>query len=103
MFWSSCHLNINCFTGSVDLQTEANLVVQALRINTLSKLTFSDCLRFDALVRDVFQDVEFKDIEYESLAKAFREVCEELNLQVIERQVSIVRGFCRVFSPGMGQ
>ena len=33
----------------VDQNTEAKLVVQALRINTMSKLTFSDSMRFDAL------------------------------------------------------
>ena len=71
----------------VDAQTEANLVVQALRINTLSKLTFSDSLRFDALVKDVYPGVEFKDIEYENVAAAFREVCKENNLVINENQV----------------
>lgn len=53
---------------------EANLVVQASRINTLSKLTFADSKRFDALIADIFPDVLFKDIEYESLAEAVRQV-----------------------------
>ena len=53
---------------------EANLVVQASRINTLSKLTFADSKRFDALIADIFPDVDFKDIEYESLAAAVRQV-----------------------------
>ena len=66
---------------------ESKLVVQALRINTLSKLTFSDSTRFDALVRDVFPGVEFKDIEYETLAEAIREVCKESGLKVNENQV----------------
>ncbi|XP_012944204.1 cytoplasmic dynein 2 heavy chain 1 [Aplysia californica] len=73
--------------GKVDAGLEAKLAVQALRINTLSKLTFSDSKRFDALVRDVFPGVEFKDIEYESLGAAFREVCVENNLLVNENQV----------------
>lgn len=73
----------------MDKETEANLVVQALRINTLSKLTFSDSIRFDSLVRDVFPGVKFKDIEYEQLAAAIREVCKESNLCVIENQVTI--------------
>ncbi len=74
-------------TEKVDGQTEANLVVQALRINTLSKLTFSDSIRFDALLKDVFQNVKFKDIEYDSLAKAIREVCVESNLVTNDNQV----------------
>ncbi|XP_055895255.1 cytoplasmic dynein 2 heavy chain 1-like isoform X1 [Biomphalaria glabrata] len=71
----------------VDANLEAKLVVQALRINTLSKLTFADSSRFDALVRDVFPGVEFKDIEYETLGAAFKEVCAENNLIVNDNQV----------------
>ena len=74
----------------VDATMEAKLVVQALRINTLSKLTFSDSVRFDSLVRDVVPGVEFKDIEYEHLATAIREVCKEINLVCIELQVGAV-------------
>lgn len=76
-----------CPVGKVDANLEAKLVVQALRINTLSKLTFSDCTRFDGLVKDVFPSVEFKDIEYETLAEAIRAVCQENNLVINENQV----------------
>ncbi len=47
------------FTEKVDANTEAKLVVQALRINTLSKLTFSDSMRFDALLKDIFPGMWF--------------------------------------------
>ncbi|ESO93665.1 hypothetical protein LOTGIDRAFT_209197 [Lottia gigantea] len=73
--------------NGVDGKTEAKLVVQALRINTLSKLTFSDGIRFDSLLRDVFPGIEFKDIEYEDLAEAMREVCKETNLSINEKQI----------------
>lgn len=69
-------------------------MVQALRINTLSKLTFSDSIRFDALVKDVFPGIEFKDIEYETLAEAIRQVCKETNLVVNEIQVMLHRFRC---------
>ena len=68
---------------------ESKLVVQALRINTLSKLTFSDCARFNALVKDVFPGIEFKDIEFDKLAEAIRAVCKEKNLKVNEIQVCL--------------
>lgn len=77
------------FTGKVDKQLESKLVVQALRINTLSKLTFSDCARFNALVKDVFPGIEFKDIEFDKLAEAIRTVCKEKNLKINEIQVSL--------------
>lgn len=73
--------------AKVDGQHESKLVVQALRINTLSKLTFSDSIRFDALVKDVFPGIEFKDIGYEKLRDAIREVCKEMNLVVNDTQV----------------
>jgi len=74
-------------TGKVDDGTEAKLVVQALRINTLSKLTYTDSERFDALLQDVFPGVEFRDIEYETLRNALKEVCAESHLGVIDSQV----------------
>lgn len=70
---------------------ESTLVVQALRINTLSKLTFSDSVTFDNLVLDVFPGIRFKDIEFETVADAFCTVCKEQNLIVNETQVCI---FC---------
>ena len=71
----------------LDAKVEARLIVQALRVNTLSKLTFSDAKRFDSLVRDVFPDVPFRDIEYEKLEAALRAACEESNLTIIKSQV----------------
>lgn len=71
---------------------EAKLVVQALRINTLSKLTFTDGARFDALVRDVFPGIDFKDIEYDQLAAAYRDICKEKHLLVNENQVGVGEG-----------
>ena len=79
------------FTAKVDSELEAKLVVQALRINTLSKLTFTDGSRFDALVSDVFPGIDFKDIEYEQLAAAYREVCKERHLLINENQVYDLR------------
>ena len=62
-------------------------MVQALRLNTLSKLTFADSKRFDALVHDVFTGVEFSDVEYQRLEAALREASQERNLVAIDRQV----------------
>ena len=77
-------------TATVDPSVECRLVVQALRLNTLSKLTFADSKRFDALVKDVFLGVPFKDVEYMDLENALREACQESNLVVIESQVHMM-------------
>ena len=75
--------------ATVSTSVESELVVQALRLNTLSKLTFADSKRFDSLVKDVFTGVPFKDLEYLELEAALREACQEANLIVIESQVHI--------------
>lgn len=53
----------------------------------MSKLTFADSSRFDALVRDVFPGVDFKDVEYETLKSALLSVYEEARLEIIPSQV----------------
>lgn len=76
------------FSILVNAKVEARLVVQALRVNTLSKLTFADSKRFDALVRDIFPGVDFKGVEYAELADALSSAAQESNLMVMETQVS---------------
>uniref|UniRef100_A0A8C9YIK3 Cytoplasmic dynein 2 heavy chain 1 n=1 Tax=Sander lucioperca TaxID=283035 RepID=A0A8C9YIK3_SANLU len=66
---------------------ESSLVVQALRLNTMSKLTFSDCSRFDALVRDVFSGVNFTDVEDQILMHALEQVYKEAQLELIPSQL----------------
>ncbi|CAD5120552.1 DgyrCDS9119 [Dimorphilus gyrociliatus] len=68
-------------------EQEATLCVQALRINTLSKLTFSDAKRFEGLLTDVFPGVNFKGIEYEQLEAALKECCNEMGLDVNDTQI----------------
>lgn len=52
----------------VDQALEAKLIVQAVRLNTNSKLTFSDSGIFDQLIRAVFTGVDYQDFEYELLS-----------------------------------
>ncbi|KAK3531386.1 hypothetical protein QTP70_018186, partial [Hemibagrus guttatus] len=67
--------------------SESVLVVQALRLNTLSKLTFSDSTRFDALLRDIFPAVDFNEVHYEELKAALLGAYEEAQLEIIPSQV----------------
>ncbi|XP_026049501.1 cytoplasmic dynein 2 heavy chain 1 isoform X1 [Astatotilapia calliptera] len=66
---------------------ESSMVVQALRLNTMSKLTFADCSRFDALVRDVFSGVDFTDVEDQILTHALEQVYKEAQLELIPSQL----------------
>lgn len=63
--------------------------MQALRLNTMSKLTFADCSRFDALVRDVFSGVDFTDVEDQILTHALEQIYKEAQLELIPSQVCI--------------
>ncbi|KAH0625160.1 hypothetical protein JD844_033332 [Phrynosoma platyrhinos] len=69
---------------------ESHIVVQALRLNTMSKLTFADCARFDALAKDVFPGIDFKDVDYAELNNALQEAFEEANLEIIPTQIKKV-------------
>jgi hypothetical protein len=48
------------------------LVVKALRVNTLSKLPHADAVLFDGIVNDVFTGVKMSDIVYAEVEQAVR-------------------------------
>eukprot|EP00048_Salpingoeca_helianthica_P012918 m.191084 g.191084 ORF g.191084 m.191084 type:complete len:4245 (+) comp15437_c5_seq48:84-12818(+) len=81
---------------------EAELIVQAVRVNTLSKLTYSDALRFDALVKDIFPGTQLADIEYPALTQALRDAYTHLGLQYSEKQVKKVLELYELLRQRMG-
>ncbi|XP_063237932.1 cytoplasmic dynein 2 heavy chain 1 [Bacillus rossius redtenbacheri] len=66
---------------------EAELAVQALRLNTMSKLTFRDRDHLDALVRDVFPGVPFTSSGHERLVRALADSYAELGLSPDDDQL----------------
>lgn len=60
-----------------------------MRLNTMSKLTFADSSRFDALVKDVFSGVNFTDVEDQILMNALEQVYKEARLELIPSQVRV--------------
>jgi dynein heavy chain 2, cytosolic len=70
-----------------DLKAEAELAVRTLRLNTLSKLTTSDSVHFDALVKDVFPSVTHVEILNEKLVEAIKTSYQHLQLEENPRQV----------------
>jgi dynein heavy chain 2 len=59
---------------------EMEIIVKSARFNTMSKLTFSDSRRFDALLKDIFPNVKITEFEYEELSKALAQVFAEHRL-----------------------
>lgn len=68
---------------------EAEVLIKAIRVNTLSKLTYLDTKRFLALIGDIFVGVRSADVEGGELERAIRMVMEEkpFHLSVEETQV----------------
>lgn len=64
------------------------IAVEAIRFNTLSKLTLADSVLFDNIVKDVFTGVTFVDFEFHQLTNALKASAVELGLQINEHQVS---------------
>ena len=60
--------------SGVTLQTETELLIKSVRVNTLSKLTLEDARTFLGLITDVFPGVASEDIRYEQLEAAMKEV-----------------------------
>ncbi|KAJ3416777.1 Cytoplasmic dynein 2 heavy chain 1 [Chytridiales sp. JEL 0842] len=72
--------------GNLNGSREAAIVVKALRVNTLSKLTFSDSQRFNGLMKDIFPNVDPEEIQYEDLKDAICFTYEEMQLEYSETQ-----------------
>nr|CAD7453925.1 unnamed protein product [Timema tahoe] len=70
--------------AQLDKEAEMEL---ALRLNTLSKLTFVDCAGFDGIVRDMFPGIRFTSSGYEALTAALKESYTEFGLLYNESQL----------------
>jgi dynein heavy chain 2 len=84
-------------SSALEEGVEKELVVQALRLNTLSKLTFADCARFDSLVKDVFPGVQFITSGYEELTAALKESFSDLGLLCNENQVRHIQHYINTY------
>lgn len=75
---------------SNDRFTEMELSVEAIRLNTLSKLTFKDSSLLDNIIKDVFTEVKFIGSDFDKLKNALHSSCEELGLQLNKDQVHLI-------------
>ena len=66
---------------------EAATLIKAVRVNTLSKLTFADTERFLALMGDLFPGIESSDVTLPELEAAIAQVMQEKGLTADETQV----------------
>lgn len=83
-------------------EEEAIILLKAVRMNTLSKLTFSDNRRFRDLCQDLFPGVNVRDIEYKELEAVIRETLVENKLSAIDSQISKMLQFHEACQQRMG-
>merc|ERR1719474_71565 len=92
----------------VSEQMEMSLLLKALRINTLSKLTFKDSNAFGALIHDVFADGRLKAEEQNAdsfqfkLEEQIKRELERSNLKLVRNQLSKVMQLNEALSQRMG-
>ena len=88
---------------SLDLYDETQILIKAIRINILSKLTYSDNIRFKLLLNDVFPEIkEVSDIEYRDLNSKLIETLKENNLTFIDSQFKKIIQFHESLKQKMG-
>lgn len=66
---------------------EMRLAVNALRMNTMSKLTASDCKRFDMLIGYVFANTIIDKMQQNQLETSIEQAFDQLNLKRNEKQL----------------
>jgi dynein heavy chain 2 len=95
-------LAVNKESAALTVATETHLLVQALNVNTLSKLTYADALRFQALVLDVFPGLQWKDMETANLDAALLSTLEARQLQSVGPQMHKMRQLYEALNQRMG-
>jgi len=82
---------------------ETEILIKAIRINILSKLTFPDSKKFNYIVTDVFPEVKnISDIEYKDLNTNLLSAYKELGSELIESQFKKVVQFHESLKQKMG-
>eukprot|EP00736_Rhodelphis_marinus_P001173 Rmarinus@m.17616 len=81
---------------------EAEILIQSLRVNTLSKLTYSDAHNFESIIVDVFPKVRMTDVSYDEVEAAVRDVLKSKNLEVVTPQVQKILQFYEATKQRMG-
>lgn len=89
-------------SSSIPEQKESELLIKAIRVNTMSKLTFGDAKKFDSLLSNIFMGIKIEDVKYEELTKAIEETLKEMNLMYVDRQVSKIKQFYEAVRQRMG-
>jgi dynein heavy chain 2, cytosolic len=78
------------------------ILIKAIRVNTMSKLTYNDAIKFEALQQDMFPGIQSEDIIYAELTDAIDKTIDELKLQRIDKQIMKIMQFYEATKQRMG-
>lgn len=84
---NSISINTSSNEKQRDKDYEMRLAVNALRMNTMSKLTANDCNRFDMLIGYVFANTTIDKMQENTLQASIEQAFDQLNLQRNEKQL----------------
>jgi dynein heavy chain 2 len=74
---------------TVDATIEYEILIKAVRVNTLSKLTYVDTIKFLSLINDVFPGIKSDDITGGELEEAIRIIMKEKPFYLVEDDMQI--------------
>lgn len=95
------HKNSN--TTRLDLlREESEIIIKALSVNTISKLTSDDASVFEGILSDIFPNIVAPSINYSDLEKAIKDVLTEKHLQIIPTQIQKILQFYEAIKQRMG-
>ena len=86
----------------LSFEMECELLIKAIRVNTLSKLTWADMRKFTLLLADIFPGINISDIVYEEVGTAVKAALEELKLSSNDAQIAKVLQFYEATQQRMG-
>ena len=83
-------------------EDEALVLIKAIRVNTISKLTYDDAIKYEAIQADMFPGITSGDVDYEQLAAAIDTVIGDMKLQKIDKQIMKIKQFYEATKQRMG-
>ena len=87
---------------ALDESTDAEILIKAIRVNTMSKLLFIDTKRFEGLLKDIFVGITFNDGGYQELTMNIKFTISEMKLVEIEKQILKIKQFYEATKQRMG-
>lgn len=81
--------NFKLKNNKVEESIEIDIALQVLRNDTLPKLSYIDCMKFNSILEDVFGKNEINNIDDDPIVDHIRKSFEDLGLVKNERQVRL--------------